>query len=89
MANTATNIINVNFKNENDINPFLKEFEKNLYICNDPEPEEGYTNLMIEFESKWSEPEELLKKLVTKYNCTIIGVCYEFGCNYINSFKYE
>ena len=98
MANPCSNIMKVYFKNEEpikDANAFLKQFKDDFiyeYLYpdfgdEDINPEDDFDgNFEIQFESRWTTPTETLEEYSAKFNCTIIGISYEWGCSYVNSF---
>lgn len=94
MANIATNEAIVVFKNpitEDDRLLFIKDFNENVgeiisdYVgAND---NELIQCIELSFESRWSEPKDELEKLADDYKCSIHGVCYEWGCLYVNHYN--
>lgn len=91
MANIAQNEVLVVLKNndkttkKNFINDFNNEIGEIYNDCSYEINNDGNC-LELSFGSRWSEPREELEKLANKYNCEIIGVCYEWGQPYVNSF---
>lgn len=89
MANYANNIIKVDFLgSEYETNQDLFKVGLDSEVLDLSITWEGEGILEIEFSSKWSEPTELLIEMSIKYQCDIVGVSYEFGNNYVNSFEF-
>lgn len=90
MANIANNEImltfpaNLTLLQKKDI---LKEFENTivcdeLYNCPEDEELDEYDSIELSYGTKWDEQLEELEEICKKYNLSIEGVCWEFGCNY-------
>ena len=98
MANICNNIMKVYFQGTEEeqlkncnafVEEFLEEFGTIEYIYPEDREEEFDGNLEMNFDSKWSTPEEKLETYSKKYNCTFLGVSYEWGNGYVNSFEID
>ena len=94
MANIATNIVRFHFLNTPTpeykiaaLQSFFEDFDIAFEVYEKEEDLKIYDCVDFEFGSKWSEPTEYLQDLCNKYNIKIIGVCYEWGCDYVSSFE--
>lgn len=94
MANIATNEIIIIFK-ENDHAKFKEDVIN--YIDDNLVYDEVYNDITtldledncieLSYGTKWSEQRETLQEICDKFNIQIVGVCYEWGCLYVNSFE--
>ena len=90
MANIAENIIMVTFKEHT-----LEEKQKVLDYFIEHLMYENYNDAFVDdsnyielcYGTKWSENQEILQDICNKFDVDIIGVCYEWGCGYVNSFE--
>lgn len=41
----------------------------------------------LSYGTKWNERAETLQEIADKFNVNIVGVCYEWGCVYVNAFN--
>ena len=98
MANTCYNIIHVTYfgKTREEKVKTSKLLHEELYesnyleypqYSNDGFEDENELITEFELESKWVAPLQFLQHLCNKYNIDIIGVAYEFGCGYVESFE--
>ena len=55
-------------------------------IYNDVYPSED-DFMELSYGTKWSERRETLQEICNKFDVGITGVCYEWGCEYVNSFS--
>lgn len=93
MANLAYNIIKLDF----EIEGYLKNKGKEVYEDFEGYEPEGFedldyfdedqSTLEVQFYSKWSYPKEFLTEMSKKHKMHIIGVSYEFGCDYVEAFE--
>jgi hypothetical protein len=70
---------------------FNEDFDSIDYLYpefdeNDIPDEEWYDNFEMQFDSRWSTPTEKLEEYSKLFNCTFLGVSYEWGNGYVNSF---
>jgi hypothetical protein len=99
MANLCSNIINVTYFDETEelklktsrlLHEELQENFSSLYpeYCNAEDCEDEYEiECYFEVGSKWVAPLQFFHHLCNKYNVDIIGVAYEFGGGYVESFE--
>lgn len=91
MANIANNEVMIYFIDNASIEK-KQEVIKALYenivyedIYNEPDLENDNW-LELSYGTKWIEQYDELVKLANKHRLRIIGVCYEWGCSYVNHF---
>jgi hypothetical protein len=94
MANLCCVVILVSFIDEADKNEkekLLKEFEDDFFLhmeCDDYFLKEEETQFIeLNGDVKWSVDLKQLQKISTKFNVSIIGVAWEWGCGYVESYK--
>lgn len=51
--------------------------------------EDFYGTLEINFESRWSTPEDYLETCSRDFDCYLLGVSYEWANEYINAFNID
>lgn len=93
MANMATNIAQITFNNQESFEEksrILILFSELYSIDNYPLNEDLKNNNCFEitFYTNWSEPREELESFSKNHNISLIGVVYEFGSNYTNSYAF-
>jgi len=96
MANICSNEIKISFLEDNFSNKKLKKILDEFKEKFSYEQFDAYwisdDNDIVEISmgSKWTMPDrDELQAFATKYNCEIVGVSWEFGCNYVDSFYIE
>lgn len=90
----ATNIVQISFNNEE---PFKRKKDvfislSELYnIDNFPLDEDLKDNNSFEitFYTNWTEPRKEIESFSKNNNISFIGVVYEFGSNYVNSYIFK
>lgn len=94
MANSANNEAIIVFKEPIryiDAELVIKDFNNNVVEITSSYIGQSDTELVncieLSFESRWTEPREALEKLAIDYNCSIYGVCWEWGCLYVNHYE--
>ena len=90
MANLAENVVSVQGIDPTEKKDFLNDLENAVEeVTNDPENnwDDDDNWMEISFLSRWKEPSEDLELLAIKYDCTIIGVVWEFANGYVNHFE--
>ena len=93
MANIASNEAIVVFKEGVTVSTkedFYNDLKEELEIYNDCSfdiNDKTVNVIELSFGSRWNEPIELLQKLCDEYKCSIYGVCYEWGCLYVNHYE--
>lgn len=94
MANIATNEVIIIFKENTSVEDkeeVIKYMEDNLVydgIYNEITDcdLEDFNCQELSYGTRWSERPEILQEICNKFDVQIIGVCYEWGCLYANSF---
>jgi len=84
-----------NFNNaQRFLKMFYEYFEEILYIWpeineddQEIEFEDFEENFEIHFTSKWTAPQEEMEKWSKEYDCEFLGVAYEWGNGYVDSFE--
>ena len=94
MANIATNEVLIIFKKGSSIEErrkVISYIEENLTydeIYNDMIDEDLENSCInISYGTKWSEQQDILQDICNIFDIKIIGVCYEWGCAYVNAFE--
>ena len=94
MANTATNEVLIIFKEDQNLEQrkqVINYMEEHLIcdeIYNDVKDEDLEDNFLnISYGTKWSERIEILQEVCNIFDVHIVGVCYEWGCLYVNAFE--
>lgn len=87
MANICNNILFVSFPKGSTAEvkeQFMVDMRENLEVnYYDEEGFYEFGNFEMDISSKWAAPIELLTELAKKYHLKIIGVSYEFACEYV------
>lgn len=97
MANICSNVFQINFKAESMeekkrnavalIGEMMEELPSFEVISPSNVEDDFDTSLEVEFTSKWVCPTGLIEEQSEKYNCSFIGVSWEFGNQYVNVFE--
>jgi hypothetical protein len=95
MANLCSVIMLVSFideANKNEKEKLLKKFEDEFFMDMECDSdyfleEEEAQSIELNGNVKWSVDLEQLQKISTKFNVNIIGVGWEWGCGYVESYE--
>jgi len=71
---------------------FYKDFVDWFDVWSESDYDIENTNknsIELSYGSKWSEQRDKLQEFADKHECSIYGVCYEWGCLYVNHFEIE
>ena len=91
MANICNNILSVSFPEGSTTEvkeQFIVDMQENFAV--NYYDEEGFYEFGIfemDISSKWAAPIELLTEIAKKYHLKIIGVSYEFACEYVDTIE--
>lgn len=67
----------------NDFKEWFDVYGDSEYDIND----EQSNTIQLSYGSRWTEQQEKLQELSDNHKCSIYGVCYEWGCLYVNHFE--